>query len=358
MKIVYFAPIPYDYLKQRPQHIADALAVKHDVVYVEPTISMIHSVIKKDRPFKARTIQLPSKVRVIRLNGMFSFPRCLEYYDFLNLNTISESVQLKQAMKNCDCIWLGSPIWLKVIKRFSEKKIVYDKMDDNGRLTSNKLLRKLINRNEKILIERADAVIVTCQKFYEECSFKNKKTYLIRNGVPFDFMGKLKNNQKREHKVFGYVGAISHWFDFEVFPIILQNEKNEIVLVGDNQLPEYKHPRVHYYGRVAKECIPEIISDFDVCLYNFKINDLLDTINPVKIYEYLAMNKPVLAVKSRETIALEDKLILYSSQEELKVKLESEMRAPFDNDMEVKKFLEENSWENRVEAINHILKQS
>ena len=76
---------------------------------------------------------------------------------------------------------------------------------------------------------------------------------------------------------FGYVGTISHWFDFEVLHVILEaNPNNEIVLVGNNMMPEMKHERVHYVAPVKKEQVAGIIEQFDVCLYNFKRNDLLD----------------------------------------------------------------------------------
>ena len=44
---------------------------------------------------------------------------------------------------------------------------------------------------------------------------------------------------------------------------------------------------------------------------------ILDTINPVKIYEYLAVNKPVIAVRSRETEKFKDIILLYDNLREL-----------------------------------------
>ncbi len=41
MRILYFAPLYYDDMKQRPQQIAECLSARHEVFYVEPTISLI-----------------------------------------------------------------------------------------------------------------------------------------------------------------------------------------------------------------------------------------------------------------------------------------------------------------------------
>ncbi len=46
VKILYLAPIPYDGLRQRPQYIADGLAQKHEVIYVNPTVSWLKYLLK------------------------------------------------------------------------------------------------------------------------------------------------------------------------------------------------------------------------------------------------------------------------------------------------------------------------
>ena len=118
-----------------------------------------------------------------------------------------------------------------------------------------------------------------------------------------------------------------------------------------------KHERVHYIAPVKKEQIPGVIEQFDVCLYNFKRNDLLDTINPVKIYEYLALNKPVLAVRSMETSQFEDQLMLYDDPEDVKAILSAGWDYPFRSKEEQKKFIDDNSWENRIRLVEKELNQ-
>lgn len=98
-----------------------------------------------------------------------------------------------------------------------------------------------------------------------------------------------------------------------------------------------------------------MIEQFDVCLYNFKRNDLLDTINPVKIYEYLALNKPVLAVKSMETSQFGDRLMLYDKPEDVKKILLAGWNCPFRSEDELNEFVGGNSWESRVRLVERAL---
>lgn len=358
MKIAYFAPIYFDYLKQRPQHLAELLAKNHQVFYIEPTISLMRYLLKGGKTCSALAYDAGTNLRVIRANGVCTLHKSLEAYDILNLNTISEFFQLRHIVEQCDMIWVGYPGWYHLIKRFHHKKIVYDKMDEDSQIATNPLLRKVLIESEPKLIELADAVFVTCEKFYDRIKQGKRNVYLVRNGVSFDFAGCMDKAEPHEKKVFGYVGTISHWFDFEVLDTILEeNSNNEIVLVGNNMMPEIKNSRIRYIGPVKKEKVAEYIRSFDVCLYNFKRTELLDTINPVKIYEYLALNKPVLAVRSQETEFFKGLLMVYESQKDVVQCLRQNIEAPFKTEQERKLFLEDNSWEARVQIIEKVLNQ-
>ena len=162
-------------------------------------------------------------------------------------------------------------------------------------------------------------IFVTAQQFYEDIEKQKPTTYLVPNAVckEIPLLKSFKSDPGK--KIFGYVGTISHWFDFDAIHAILgADERNYIVLVGPNEMPEIKHSRLSYRGIVPHGKIPEVIQEFDVCLYTFCKSPLLDTIDPVKIYEYLAQNKPVLAVKSRETEKFGGMLSLYNGIDELK----------------------------------------
>ena len=359
MKIAYFAPIFFDYLKQRPQHIAELLSEGNTIYYIEPTISIMRYLFKNDKNFKSRKIKINNNLMVLRASGLCTVFRSLEIFDFLNLNTLSEYVQLKKIIENSDLIWCGDPLWYGVIKRFNNKKLVFDKMDDNEKLTDNKFLKKLIRKYENEIVNKADLVIVSCQKFFEDLSIKRSNVFLIRNGVPngFNKANLVEDFQlNNQDKVFGYIGMVGKWFDFRVIEIILNNSiSNKVVIVGDNLMPIIKHPRVQYVSRVPKDELKNYINKFDVCLYNFKIESLLDTINPVKIYEYLSLNKPVIAASSKETEALAQYLMLYKSENELLVHLNSKISKPFSSDKELELFVYENSWEKRVKDIKRLL---
>ena len=348
MKILYFAPIPYSALKQRPQFLAEQLAKRYEVWYVEPTISILKSVREKNGLSKGDRRDVSPRLHIVRLDGHFMAYRSLELFDPLHLNTVSERIQLHRLTTEADVVWVGYPAWYSVVCEMRDKKLIYDKMDDNAQLTKNGILRKLILRNEPKLIRRADYVFVAAQHFYEEIRPVNSNTFLLPNAVDLGFPVPKEKPRDPQKRVFGYVGTIGHWFDFAAVEAILRaDERNYVVLVGPVARMGPEHSRLSYLGTVPHGRIPELIQTFDVCLCPFLRNELLDTINPVKIYEYLAMNKPVLAVKSPETEKFGAIVTRYEKPEELRALAGNDLRKPFGTEEERKDFVNRNSWEAR-----------
>ena len=362
MKIAYFAPIYYYDLKQRPQHIAELLAETNEVYYIEPTISFMRYLLKGGDSYKGRKKQISSNLNVIQANGCLTGHISIQALDFLHLNVISEYIQLHKVLDQCDVIWVGYPGWYDLIYRYAgRKRIIYDKMDDHIAMAYNRLLRKLMIKVEPKLINVADDIIVSCEIFYEEIKKQKDNVYLIRNAVPKDLC--VFQNEKKEvcssGKVFGYFGTVGEWFDQEAIRVILRaNPMNRIIIVGKSLIDPIEDNRVEYVDQVVKKDLYKYVQRFDVCIYPFRKNAFLDTINPVKIYEYLAFNKPVIAVASKETMPLEKYCHLYHNYEELKMLCDKDLTLPFYEEGEYNRFLKANCWEKRVEHINQILASS
>lgn len=354
MRIVYLPPIPFSGLKQRPQYIAEELAREHDVIYVDPTISVMKFLMKGgDRP-GGYFYQAGDRLKVIRLNGIFSAHRSMEAV--WGLLRLPEKVQLKKYLKKADMVWVGYCPWYGLIRGFSGI-VVYDKMDDDQGITQNLLMRKLITKMEPALIKQASHIFVTAQQFQEEISAMGKHSVLLPNAVnkpEFEVVPNIR--QKNEGRIFGYVGMISHWFDMKAVSAILDADpRNQVILVGPSEISLPMHERLIWTGHVPKEEVAGWIASFDVCLYPFKRTSFLDSIDPVKIYEYLAMNKPVLAVRSRETEKFGGLLNLYSDYDELGGIVTEIPAKPFDTEDARKKYVVCNSWEERLKIVNREL---
>jgi glycosyltransferase involved in cell wall biosynthesis len=56
-----------------------------------------------------------------------------------------------------------------------------------------------------------------------------------------------------------------------------------------------REPNVRIIGPVTQESVPDFIASFDVCLAPFRPGAVRRAVNPLKVYEYLALGRPVVA---------------------------------------------------------------
>ena len=396
MNIAYFSPIPFDFLMQRPQYLAMELSKQHNVTFIEPTISSLRFALKGgDSPLSKRR-QISENLNIVRLNGLLTLPRTLNTFDF-GLSLLWELAQLRKMLHLTDVAWVGYPGWWPLVSRLGCNRLVYDRMDDCSLMVRNAALSKQLSKNDKALMQRANCVFASAGNLYDEALTINKQSYLLPNAVTADFAQKVfdfiptaekicfegarlaspavyeacttgmasqaptENVSAHEYglvgkKVFGYVGMIDSWFDFDAVAAIAEaDSSHEILLVGPSNIPKQQHNQIKYLGRVPKAELPALISGFDVCLYPFKQNKLLETINPVKIYEYLALNKPVLAVDSRETRTFGDMVNRYDSLVQLAMLSKQYLTPPFDTDEARYEFVAGNNWSKRGDVILAVL---
>jgi GT2 family glycosyltransferase len=69
-------------------------------------------------------------------------------------------------------------------------------------------------------------------------------------------------------------------------------------------------PNVHLLGQQPYELIPLYLYHFDVCIIPFKINEITNATDPVKLYEYLSVGKPVVATMMPEVQVYSDVVYL------------------------------------------------
>jgi teichuronic acid biosynthesis glycosyltransferase TuaH len=115
------------------------------------------------------------------------------------------------------------------------------------------------------------------------------------------------------HPIIGYVGAIvSLRIDIDIISEIARSRPDwSIVLVG----PEdeffsgsalHGYPNVHFLGRKPISELPAYIARFDTCINPQLVNEVTIGNYPLKVDEYLAMGKPVVATRTDAMQIFED----------------------------------------------------
>ena len=321
MKILYFAPVDWDFIRQRPQHLAERLASFFQFFYVQPLGLRNLKFSDLNRAIKRFSILLRKQEPQGRLiiKNLFFFPIINRFTQNLNVNILRK--QIEPLTDNETIIWITSPSSLMpdLLSRLHFKALVYEMLDDYSKL--HPTTKKTIIETETWLVNKADLIIVTSLALLEKTKRLNKEAALIGNGVDYDFFNtilpEMPDDLKGINKIIGYVGSIDKWIDIETITFLADNRKDlNFVFVGPSKIKSLPIRRnIHFLGKKDYDTIPHYCNFFDVCLIPFKGGEFADTINPVKLYEYFALGKPVVAYEMQELMPF--RCLLYLAKDKL-----------------------------------------
>lgn len=305
---VRFGVIDWDFRFQRPQQILKAL-VSHGAVgfYVNVSFTRGDSIIQEIQPDLFQiTLGLPWSINVYREKPTNA--QAKEMHEEL-LRVLDEHGV------RTGCVIVDLPFWYSVADSISRTlgwPMVYDMMDDHAGFKNNH--SSMIELEEK-LISKSDGIICSSQKLWEKIKDASENAVLVRNACEFDHFQKALTplSERDGTPVVGYYGAISEWFDpFVLEPLVSAHPDWDFILAGavtdESVRRQLAYPNVQWLGEVAYRDLPGVLRQFDLCIIPFKIYDLTLATNPVKVYEYLAAGKPVVATAMPEVkrVAEED----------------------------------------------------
>jgi teichuronic acid biosynthesis glycosyltransferase TuaH len=353
-KIVYLMDIDWDWIKQRPQFIAEGLSQFHEVHVLCRTFP-ITLITKSAHKTKA------NNVNVHRFYALpFSFKKGIYFINKLYLKLYFWYFLKKH---NPEFLWIPFPILYDFIPK-NKYKIIYDCMDDYTEFEFNNYYNNRIKQCEEKLINDSLIIFTSSQNLYRNLNEKytvkvKDKIFIIRNA--FDGLIFKNNDDEIERKFpykIGYVGSISSWFDFEILEKTLKKFKEiEYHIIG----PVYKevsgvttNKRIIFHGPVEHDKLYSYIKDYDCMVMPFKLNDLVSSVDPVKLYEYINYDKPIISICYDEVKRFSPFVYFYSDEFELMGVLSHLIEHNFPkkySEEERIRFLEKNTWKKRISQI-------
>lgn len=271
-----------------------------------------------------------------------------------------------------DTIWVTHPSLMDLMpRRLMECSIIYDCMDDALAMASGEnemaqwaqLEQRLVKCSRKILCSSAYLGEVLADRYPSDIP---RKLSVVRNAVSTEFLAgsfetrtQMKPIAGRRCKV-AYFGTVAEWLDFDALLSCLAGRPNiEFHLVGPaTVLSPPRHERLHYHGAISHDRLREYVDQFDAFLVPFQVTRVIRAVDPVKLYEYLALGKEVISVQYPEINRFGDFVHFYKTRSEF-IQLVDDLAAgklPVKNRPEVTRaFLERNTWHTRVAQICELL---
>jgi glycosyltransferase involved in cell wall biosynthesis len=251
------------------------------------------------------------------------------------------------------------PFWAALGRELSRQlgcPLVYDRIDLHAGFPG---VPPEIEAVETELIRVADLVSATAGALAERPRELGARVLFLPNAADLaTFSPQLRDEARPAAAQIGYVGALGPWFDSAALRHAARAFPGwRFRLAGRVEAPEVAAlsdlPNVELAGEIPFREVPGFLAGLDVALVPFRDLPLTRAVDPVKLYEALAMGLPVVARRLPETERWSEPLVyLYESPEDFvrQVHRAVEEDSP-ERRAERCRAAQSESWERRAEEL-------
>lgn len=280
--------VDWGHIRQRPQQLAVALAEWYDVTVISPVARRRAHLV--DNPAPGVTL-----FRVWRLPGSYRSAGVAE------ANAVLASMQCGPQVRRARVVVVTSPeLWPWVRPALDDRPLVYDCMDDALAFAQDDGVRALKAAWERELIARSQLVVCSSDELAARAAARGATpahTTVVPNGwddeaFPVQASTPLPRKGPLE---LAYFGTIAAWLDTDALQALAALHPGiSVRLIGpghEGALASVNGLRVE--PPVAHHKLAEAVSSAHALLLPFRVDDLTRGVDPVKLYEYIALGKPI-----------------------------------------------------------------
>lgn len=256
--------------------------------------------------------------------------------------------------------------YLKIL-RDKKAKIIYENIDNWESSLGNEVfdadtLKEMLEYST-ILTATAKPLVDQLKSYLDRYGIEKKKIVYLPNAVDDELFDINKTYSKPQDLIIGkktllYYGSLwGEWFDWDlVYELAIKNPEIEINLIGDTSALDKgkrKIKNIHFLGIKNQQDLPSYLFYTDYAILPFKVDNIGKYVSPLKIFEYIAMNKKIISTPLPDILGYPN-LYVGSNASEWKKVLNSKKKV---NETMARNFIEENNWYSRCIKLLESLSQ-
>ena len=215
---------------------------------------------------------------------------------------------------------------------------------------------------ERELLSVCDAVLATSQNLADTRRPLHGEATLLPHGVDVEHLARACDPStptlpgvRRGRPVLGYLGLVDARLDVELVMGVARARPDwDLVFVGPTDTapdPRLRGDNVRFVGAVPYERLPEAMASFDVALLPYVRSELTRSINPLKLREYLASGRPIVATSLPEVARYAPEVRLADTAEETIAAVEAALAGPSDRRADRVALLAGETWDDRARTF-------
>jgi GT2 family glycosyltransferase/glycosyltransferase involved in cell wall biosynthesis len=369
--IFLFSIVEWTSLTQRPHHFAAGLAARgHRIFWVD---------VRLRPPERVDAANLVQEVQ----QGVYQLSLAAFAGDVYRLDFQPEVVDAMaacfahvRAAYGISSAWqiVNFPRWEPLVTRLRRTfrwPVAYDCLDDQQAFAV--MYGHDLGASEQLLLESSSHVLVSGNVLLKKIRTARPDAILIPNGSDFERFHTAVPSGFLDHlprPIVGFFGAFSDWLDLDWieaasdrFPgwsfVYIGREGFSLPALAERWKGIGDRSNVHVFPQASPEKLAQYVAHMDVCTMPFRDVPVARSMNAVKIYEYLAAAKPVVAVCLPETEPLGGLGLIatYRTREESFRLLEAAVHTP-STAQQIKlrlDFAARNTWNHRLDELSTAL---
>lgn len=309
--LIFISLETWDEVWRRNQFVCAGLAKRFPemkILFVEPPRDVSHHLKKRSlAPLReGATRVLPDFPNITITKPLKLLPNSLKAGQQINQRLARKHLKAesKKLGMRRPLLWINPHGDGHLAGQLGESAVIYDITDDWTQFGSP-YEREVTIAQDDYLCRRADLTIVCSESLLETRRERSRNILLLPNGVHLEHYQNLERHTEFQGRwpspVFGYTGTLHpERTDAALITDVARAfPEGSVVLVGPEHYDTATHQQwqecgnIHRVGAVPYAEIPKYMAAFDACIVPHCETAFTQSLNPIKLWEYLASGKPV-----------------------------------------------------------------